>query len=223
MLRNWLVRMFLLNSCWCCLKPKYTRVLLLQWRWWWWLQCCRRELIGDCWHFTLQTLGTCRGVPFDLYLGEPKEDRKSLFLCLYFPTNNFEIEARQLVTLWSTMRAATRGPPLAMIWDEIVIFSFMRRVSGRGWLYTLHLVCRHGDTGHRGQQCCSAAVLQRWARGESCENVHLQMIMKVVQLAVSCSAAGPGNSAQYPRTLQYLHYLHCSIYNIYYIYLVSTL
>ena len=74
---------------------------------------------------------------------------------------------------------------------------------------TLALVSRHGDTGHRGQQCCSAAVLQRWSRGDSCENVHLQMIMKVVQLeqlAVSCSAAGPGNSAQYS---------HCSIYTIY--------
>ena len=86
---------------------------------------------------------------------------------------------------------------------------------------TLAPVSRHGDTGHRGQQCCSAAVLQRWGRGESCQNVHLQMIMKVVQLAVSCSAAGPGNSAQYPHcsiyssTLQHLHYLNWNIYNIY--------
>ena len=94
---------------------------------------------------------------------------------------------------WSGMRSL-----FSVLWDVCLD-------GDDSTLYTC-LVSRHGDTGHRGQQCCSAAVLQRWSRGDSCQNVHLQMIMKVVQLAVSCSAAGPGNSAQYS---------HCSIYTIY--------
>ena len=101
-----------------------------------------------------------------------------------------------------------------MIWDEIVIFSFIRRVSGRGWLYTLHLPwsldMETRDTEASGAavlQCCSAAeVKQRWQlpecsppddneSGAACSE--LQRCRARQQCAVS--------------TLQYLH---CNIYTI---------
>ena len=113
-----------------------------------------------------------------------------------------------------------------MIWDEIVIFSFMRRVSGRGWLYTLHLP-RSLDMETRDTEASSAAVLQCCSAAEVKQRWELRECSPPDdnESGAACSELQRCRARQQCAvfTLQYLHYLHVSIYNIYSICLVSTL